>query len=51
MPEMLYCPLALKGVQATVSSAGDALAVRVTSDDTATAQEILRRAQMLQAKR
>lgn len=48
MPEMAYCPLALKNVQATVASASDGFAVRVTSADGPTAQEILRRATALQ---
>lgn len=47
MPEMSYCPLVLKGVIATVSSTGEGFAVRVTSDDKQTAQEILRRARAL----
>ena len=49
MPEMSYCPLMLKGVKATVSRAGDGLAVQVTSDDASTAKEILSRAQALVA--
>jgi hypothetical protein len=49
MPEMSQCPLMLKGVKATVSSAGDGFFVQVTSDDSDTAQEILRRAQGLVA--
>jgi len=49
MPEMSYCPLMLKGVKATVSPAGDGLAVQVTSDDASTAKEILSRAQALVA--
>lgn len=49
MPEMNYCPLMLKGVAATVSSAGDGFLVQVTSDDPNTAKEILTRAQALVA--
>jgi hypothetical protein len=49
MPEMSYCPLAVAGAGATVSSAGDQLAVAVVSDDPAAAQEILRRARLLSA--
>jgi hypothetical protein len=47
MPEMPYCPLVLNGVSATVSSAGDGFAVRITVDDGPTAQEVLRRARSL----
>ena len=49
MPEMNYCPLMLKGVTATASSAGDGFVVQVTSDDPNTAKEILTRAQALVA--
>ena len=49
MPEMNYCPLMLKGVQATVSAAGDSFLVQVVSDDPNTAKEILSRAQALVA--
>ena len=51
MPEMSYCPLALKGVKATVSSAGDGFLVQVASDDSNTAKEILSRAQALVASK
>jgi hypothetical protein len=47
VPEISYCPLALKNVSGKVSSVGDGFAVDVSSDDTATAQEILRRARAL----
>jgi hypothetical protein len=47
MPEMPYCPLVLNGVSATVSSASDGFAVRITVDDGPTAQEVLRRARSL----
>jgi hypothetical protein len=47
MPEMNYCPLMLKGVSATVSSAGAGFAIAVTSKDPATATEIWRRIQAL----
>jgi hypothetical protein len=47
MPEMSYCPLMLKGVSATVSSAGAGFAITVTSKDPATAAEIWRRIQAL----
>lgn len=43
MPEMSYCPLVLRGAQASVSSVGDGFAISVTSDDPATAAEIWRR--------
>jgi len=49
MPEMSYCPLMLKGVKATVSSAGDVFVVQVESDDANTAKEILSRSQALVA--
>jgi hypothetical protein len=45
--EMTYCPLTLRGVTAKVRSTGDGFAVAVRSDDDATAQEILRRAESL----
>lgn len=45
MPEMNYCPLALKDVSAVVSSAGNGFAITVTSNDPATAAEIWRRIQ------
>lgn len=48
MPEMPYCPLVPRGVQASVRSVGDGFAVDVTSKDPATAAEIWRRAQHLQ---
>ncbi len=47
MPEMAYCPLALKGVKATVSSTGTGFAIEMTSDDSATDAEIWRRVQAL----
>ena len=47
MPEMSYCPLMLKGVNATVSSVGNGFAVNVTSKDPETATEIWRRIQAL----
>jgi len=49
MPEMSYCPLMLKGVKATVSSAGDTFVVRLESDDVNTAKEVLSRSQALVA--
>jgi hypothetical protein len=50
MPEMSYCPLVLKGVTATVSSTGDGFAIDVTSEDAATAEEILKRMQAAAAR-
>ncbi|MEO8905579.1 MAG: hypothetical protein ABI627_29010 [Polyangiaceae bacterium] len=47
MPEMDYCPLVLNGVSAKVASVGDGFAVSLTSEDTATAAEILKRSQAL----
>jgi hypothetical protein len=45
--EMASCPLAPRGVTASVRSTGDGFAVAVRSDDAATAQEILQRAESL----
>jgi hypothetical protein len=50
MPEMNYCPLVLKGISATVSSTGDGFAIEVTSEDAATAEEILKRMQAAAAR-
>jgi hypothetical protein len=47
VPEMPNCPLVPKGITATVSSLGNGLTVRIESQDSATAQEVLRRAQSL----
>jgi hypothetical protein len=47
MPGMSYCPLALKGVTASVTSAGDGFAVTIQAEDPDTAAEVLRRAQAL----
>jgi len=49
MSEMSYCPAMLKGVTAKVSSTGDGFAVEVSSEDSETAKEVLRRAQALVA--
>ena len=49
MPEMSYCPLMLKKVKATVTSTGSGFAVAVTSDDTETVKEIIKRANALVA--
>ena len=48
MPEMAYCPLAIRSVSASVVSAGDGFAVEVRSDSEAGAAEIWRRAQQIQ---
>lgn len=45
--EMAFCPLAPRGVQASVRSVGDGFAVSVRADDEATSKEILRRAESL----
>jgi len=45
MPEMAYCPLTIKGAQATARSVGDGFAVDVRADDAEGAAEIWRRAQ------
>ena len=47
--DMPRCPLTLRGVQASVRSVGDGFAVAIRSDDTATSEEILRRAESLHA--
>jgi hypothetical protein len=48
MPEMSYCPLALKGVKAgRVTSTGSGFAVSISSDDPATVAEIQKRASAL----
>ena len=46
VPEMTYCPLVPKGITAAVTSTGNGFAVNITSKDTATAEEILRRARL-----
>ena len=51
MPEMNYCPLELKHISAKVSSTGDGFAVAVTSDDSDTVKDIIRRADALVAHR
>jgi hypothetical protein len=45
--EMPYCPLTVRGAQASVRSVGDGFVLAVRADDEAAAQEILRRAQSL----
>jgi hypothetical protein len=47
MPEMAYCPLAIKGATATVSSTGNAFAVNITAEDQKAADAILQRARAL----
>lgn len=49
MPEMGYCPLALRGVEARVTSTGDGFAVDVTSEDPAVAAEVWQRMKALAA--
>jgi hypothetical protein len=51
MPEMPYCPLVPKGINAKVSSTGNGFAVTIESQDPNTAQEVLRRAQALTSVR
>lgn len=46
-PEMGYCPLASKGVQAIARESDGRVHVEITADDSTTASEILRRAQLL----
>jgi hypothetical protein len=50
MPEMSYCPVVPKGVEAKVTSAGGGFAVNISAEDQATIDEIKRRAQALSAK-
>jgi hypothetical protein len=50
MPEMAICPLAVKGAKGKVASTGNGFAVTVESDDSSSAQEILRRSQALAGK-
>lgn len=47
IPEMPYCPLALREVEARVTSTGNGFAVSIRADDSATVEEILRRARAL----
>ena len=47
MPEMSYCPVAVKGANASVSSTGNGFSVTVRSDDVEAASEIARRAAAL----
>ena len=49
MHGMDYCPLELKGVEATVASVGDGFAVNVSAEDGATIAEIIKRAQALKS--
>ena len=43
MPEMAYCPLVVKGVEASVTETEAGLALEITSDDRAVADGIVRR--------
>lgn len=45
--DMPYCPLTLRGVQASVRSVGDGFVVAIRADDEETSKEILRRAEAL----
>jgi hypothetical protein len=47
MPEMSYCPVAVKGATASVASTGNGFAVSVRSDELAVASEIAKRATAL----
>lgn len=47
VPEMAFCPLVPSRVTARVSSTDGGFAIMVTSDDSDTAREVLRRAQLL----
>ena len=49
-PELSFCPLAAKGVSASVSSTGDAFAINVSADSREGAAEVLSRAQRLVAR-
>lgn len=50
MPEMSYCPLVPKGVEARVTSTGNGFAVNISATDKATIQEIKKRAGALLAR-
>ena len=50
VPEMAYCPLVPKGVQARVTSTGSGFDVSIRADNDATAREVLARAQRLVGK-
>jgi hypothetical protein len=47
MPEMSYCPLAVKGASATVNSTGDGFAVDIKGADAASIDQIIKRAKTL----
>jgi hypothetical protein len=47
MPEMEYCPLAVKGASATVRSTGDGFAVEIKGDDARAVEQIIQRANAL----
>ena len=47
MPEMEYCALELKDVTAKVASVGDGFAVNIRSNEPATADQIVARAEKL----
>lgn len=46
-PDMGYCPLASRGVRAVVREGGGRLRIEITANDGRTAEEVLRRAQLL----
>jgi hypothetical protein len=50
LPDMPDCPMVPAAVRARVRAAGDGFAVDLTSDDPASAKEVLRRAQRLLAR-
>lgn len=50
VPEMSYCPLVPKGVRASVASVPNGFGVAITTDEPATAEEILRRARSLRSE-
>jgi hypothetical protein len=45
--EMPYCPLTLRGAQASARSVGDGFAVAIRADDNETSKKILERAESL----
>ena len=49
MPEMAFCPLAVKGATATVDSAGGGFRVDIKGDSQQASDEIARRAKALTA--
>lgn len=51
LPEMTFCPLAVKGATATVSSTGRGFGVTIRAEDPAALTEVIKRAQALPARK